>query len=119
MAQTVALTPWMGCVTLTSSGTAYQLSALLAALAATAAAPPLLGNANQAQYLSLQVDIAAGAAKVYVGNKLVSSTNFGVALVATQAFPIYSMSSNLIRLDHIWLTSDTNSVNVGVSFITR
>ncbi len=115
----VSLTPWMGCVTLATASTAYQLSALLEALTASSTAPPQLGNAKQATWLQLQVDIAAGAARVYVGNANVSAVNFGVALVATQAIPIAIGSSNLIRLDHIWLLADTDATKVGVSFITR
>lgn len=115
----VSRTPWMGCVTLTTNGTAYKLSALLEALAAGADSPPTLGNAKQVAWLQLQIDIAAGAAKVYVGNSQVSTSNFGVVLVATQTLPIDIASSNLVRLDQIWLLSDTDAVKIGVSFITR
>ncbi len=113
----ISRTPWMGSVTLTSSSTAYQLSALLAAL--SDAVKPLFTTTPTVQYLSIQVDPAAGGAKVYVGNESVSSTNYGVALFASQAFPIWSMGANLAHLDQIWILSDTGSIALGISFITR
>lgn len=107
--------PRMLTVTLTASGTVYQLATLLAA------ADPDLGRLSvmRAQQLSLQVDKGAGAANVQVGNADITSTNFGFNLVATQMLSFPSMSANLIRLDNIYLLSDTNSVAIHVALLTR
>jgi len=112
----VSRTPWLGSIVLPAQNTAYQLSARLA-LHAT---PPLVSlNVLIAQAIAIQLDISAGAANLYIGPQEVSTTNYGVALVAPQVWPIYSMDSNLINLDHIWLMSDTASTQVNISFITR
>ena len=114
---TVTRTPWCGTFTLTTAATAYRLSDLLAA----ATNPPRVpaNGPMRAQFLTIQADVNAGGARFYVGNSDVSSTNKGWELVATQVLPIYSMDSNLISLNDIYITSNTNSVKINVSFITR
>lgn len=103
--------PWMDSVTLTSTGTSYNLLTLLQAIDSKIP--------KKCQSVQLQVDIGAGGAKVYVGNSQVSATHCGAVLVATQAATPIGYDSNLVLLSDVWLTSDTNSVQVNVLVVTR
>ena len=107
----MARCPWMDSITLTSNAVVYNLLTLLQAI--DSAIP------KHAQSVSLQVDIGAGGAKVYVGNSNVASTHCGAALVATQSPTIIGYDSNLVILKDIYLTSDTNSIQVNVIVVTR
>lgn len=103
-------------VVLTDANTNYVLSTLLAGLTS----PPDLGTPPRAAVVQLQVDIDAGAAEVRIGNpSLLSDTDFGVVLVATQAHTIGPFESNLILLDHIVLRSDLAAIKVGVALVVR
>lgn len=110
-------TPWMGSLVLSDTN-AHQLSALLLALPSTQQ-PIMSANCPRCQYLVLGNDIDNGAAKLYVGNELVATNFFGYKMVASQFVPLYSMDANLIRLDHIWVLTDTNPTTVNVIMVTR
>jgi len=107
----------MGVVTLTTASTPYQLSALLTALPAATA--PTLGAVPRAEYIALQADPNAGGAKFYIGNEALSTTFYGILLYAAQTWPIYSTDVNIIRLDQVYVMSDTDAMKLGVTFITR
>ena len=114
----VSSTPWMGTVTLTTANTVYQLSALLAALGASIR--PAVGTPPRCQYVSIQANPGAQSSILYIGSRdTMSATDYGVYLIATQAWQVQSMDANLIRLDQIYLMSDGSSQTVNVTFITR
>ena len=98
-------------VTLTAANTNYSLLALLRAIDADFPA--------KAQMVQIQHDPAAGADLLWIGNEDMSATNHGVELVATQAFPINSLDSNLINLGDIWLRSDGAGKRINVAIVTR
>jgi hypothetical protein len=110
-------TPWLGCVVLSDTN-AHRLDTLLLALPSTQQ-PQISSNCPRCQYLVVGNDIDNAAAKLYIGNELVSTTFFGYKLVASQFIPLYSMEANLIRLDHVWVLTDTNPTTVNVTMVTR
>ena len=112
-----SMTPWMGTVTITLANTAYQLSTLVFA----ATNPPLTPATGvlRCEFLSIQADVDAGGARFFIGNSDVSSTNMGYELVATGNPSPMSMTSNLVRLDQIYVMSDTESTKLNITFITR
>lgn len=72
------------------------------------------------QAAQIQLDLNAGAANLYIGDALLcSSTNCGVQLVASQAFSIPSLSSNLVVLDDVGVMSDTAGVRINITVIAR
>lgn len=109
-------TPILKTVTLALANTNYRLSALLAALD-----PDIVGQVGQGrcQYLQIQFDINAGADLLRIGNVDLSDTNFGVTLVGTQAWPIQSVETNLIRTDQIYLRSNGAGHVVYVAMLVR
>jgi hypothetical protein len=109
-------TPVLKTITLTNANTNYQLSALLNALDGDIAHNPL---SSRCTYLQLQFDVNAGSDVLLIGNADLSATNFGVQLVGTQAWPVQSMDSNLIRLDQIYLRCTGPSRVVYVAMLTR
>jgi hypothetical protein len=114
----VSTTPWMGLVTLDTANTVYQLSTLLAAIQDSKR--PSVGTPARCQYLSIQADPDGQSAKYYIGNHSgMSAGDYGIYLIATQAWQVHSMDSNLIRLDHVFLMSDTASAKMSIAFITR
>ena len=119
----VAYTPWMGSFTLNDTD-AHQLSAILADAAYIAAAyHPFFGQftgmAPKCQYLVIGNDFQNGGKKLYIGNEGVSLTFFGDKLVAGQNVPFYSMETDLIRVDQIWVLADTTGLVVTVKLLTR
>lgn len=105
-------TPTLRSITLPQANTNYVLLALLQAL------DPQIPR--RAQALQLQFDVSAGAANLYIGNPTTLSTSdMGLQLVASQAWSIPSLDSNLILLDDIALRSDTGGVRVNVAIIVR
>lgn len=104
--------PWMRSLTLASANTNYNLFTLMQARDT--------GIQRHVQSCQIQFDISAGAANLYIGDaSLLSATDLGVQLVASQAFSIPSLSSNLIVLDDIAVRSDTSGVRVNVVAIAR
>ena len=104
--------PWMHSIVLTSNAATYNLYTLCVAISKNLP--------KMAQSVQLQVDIGAGAAKVFVGSPdSVSSTDCGAVLVATQAATTIGYTSDMVKLEDIQLTSDTNSVQVNVIITTR
>lgn len=73
-----------------------------------------------AQAVTIQLDNGAAGAKLSIGNPgITAPTNCGAKIVASQAFSIPSLSSNLIQLSDVALQSDTPSVQVNITIITR
>jgi hypothetical protein len=103
--------PTLVTVTIPTANTNVVLLTLLQALD-----PQIL---RRAQSIQLQLDVNAGAANLFIGNPGMTATNFGVQLVASQAFSIPSLDSNLILLDDIVLRTDGTNVKVNVALITR
>ena len=114
----VSYTPWMGSFTLTDTN-AHQLLALLKALPAAQQPIAVSASVPRCQYLIITNDIDNGGAKLYVGNSGVTTSFYGHKLVASQFVPLYSVDANLIRLDQIYLLTDTNPTVVTVSLLTR
>jgi hypothetical protein len=100
-------------VTLTTNGTAYNLYTLLHALNA--------GTPKVCQVLRIQLDVAAGSAKLFIGTAdyTPSATQNMAQLAASQVWPIDSVSSNLIQLQDIQLSSDTDGVRANITYVTR
>jgi hypothetical protein len=104
--------PWLQSVVLAVANTPYVLYALLQAVD-----PRVLRHCQSCQ---IQVDVGAGGARVYVGNVgTITATNVGVELVASQAYSIPSLSSNILVLDDIAVMSNTNGVRLNITAITR
>lgn len=103
--------PTLRTVTLPSANTNYVLLTLLQALDPT--------TLRRAQALQLQLDVNAGAANLFIGNPGMTSTDMGVQLVASQAFSIPSLDSNLILLDDVVLRTDGTGVKVNVAVVVR
>lgn len=103
--------PWGKTVTLTAASTAYSLLTLMQALDANVV--------KVAAHLRIFFGLGGGAAKLYIGNSDVSTTNYGSALVAGQVYELGPFLSNSIDLSSIFLLSDTPSVAVGVSQAVR
>lgn len=103
----------MRTITLASANFNFNLFTLLLAIDSQ--------TSRRAQSIQLQLDQSAGGANLFIGNPdTLSATNYGVALVATQAFSIPSLDSNLILLDDIALRTDTaGGIRVNVAIITR
>lgn len=115
----VSLTPWMGTVTLALANTAYALSTLLSALDESLKPQFPSNGPPRAQFVALQGDELNLGAKFFIGGPSLSATHKGVQIFGSQVWPIYSVEANLIRLDHVYLMSDTAGVSVNVSFLTR
>ena len=109
-------TPFLKAITLPNANQNYQLSALMNALDPDVCNSPLT---SRCQYLQLQFDQNAGSDLLFIGNADISGINFGVMLVGTQAWPLQSMDSNLIRLDQIYLRTTGVGRVVYVAALTR
>jgi len=122
-----SLTPWMGSFILNDT-LPHQLSEVLNdSNYILLANQPFINAIPKCQFLVIGNDINNGGAKVYVGNAGLTvnglngaSTSFyGQCLVASQQVPYYSMDSDLIRQDHIWVLTDTPGALVTVNMLTR
>lgn len=98
--------PWMKSVVLTNSATNYNLYTLMIGVDANA---PV-----RCRTLQLQVDPGAGSAKVYILNANGTTSNWGVELVASQAFRLDTSMVDSIPTNGFWLRSDTASITIGV-----
>jgi len=111
--------PYCKQLTLASNGTSYNLYTLL-----QAAAPSGVTVRKVACQLILQNDISDSTHKTFIGNSSLTAgsggadTGYDIA-TAGAALTMGPFSSNLIHLDEIYLTSDTNSQLVNVIAITR
>jgi hypothetical protein len=102
--------PWMHTVALTSSGTPYNLYALMSAIDPAA---PL-----SCVFLILQSNPAGSGAKYYIGNAGMSDTDYGFYLTAGQSVSLHDQSGDkLISTKSIWLLSDTSSQTFNVTAI--
>lgn len=108
-------TPWSRTVTLPNASQNYQLQTLVTALDASLNRQ----GPTRCTFLQLQLDKDAGGANLFIGNQNMTSTDYGTSLVATQAKSWPPMESNLLRLDHIYLRTDTPGVLVHVDMVTR
>lgn len=110
-------TPWMGTITLPVANKPYQLLERLQALGANAPTPDMF---NGLQFLTIQANEDGPAAtKYFIGNSNMSSSMKGVVIYAAQVYPIYSMESNLIRWDHVYLMASSSGETFNVAFIQR
>lgn len=97
---------------LTTHAVAYNLYTLCAVITP--------GISKFAQSVTIQVDIGAGAAKVYVGSPdSLAANDCGVAMVATQNFPPTAFTSDALKLEDFELMSDTDATQVNVTIICR
>lgn len=99
--------PWMKCVTLTNANQNYNLLALMQA--ADPRAP------ISCHILQIQLDPAAGSAKLRIMNQDGSDTNWGVELVASQAFQDGSPAGmNSVPTGGYWLRCSSAGKLVGI-----
>lgn len=110
--------PFYRQVSATSNASIYSLYTLL-----QAAAPASTTVRKVCSQCIIQADFAGGAAKYWIGNSDITAgsggAGSGVQLAASQAQQLGPFSSNLIHLDEIYLTSDTNGAKWNVTVITR
>lgn len=108
----------MRSVTLTNANENYNLATLLAAVAPTL--PGVVSGKIRCQMIQIQVDVDAGAARVFVGDPdSLSASDCGAELVATQALTIQSVDSNLIMLSDISVRTDTAGARINVTMVVR
>jgi len=94
-------------VTLTTHGTVYNLWTLIKAT---------FPNADGAcRELNLLGDPGNGAAKIFVGGNNVSSSNFGVQLIASQS-QTYRSNLNNVSLGNKGVVSDTDGSKLDVEW---
>lgn len=111
--------PWMGCVQLNNT----NVNSLLTLLE-TASKPPNLtwGAGAKVQYVSFQLDVAAGSDILYIGSPDVSATNWGLKVFAGQGWPFPSFESSLVALGDIYLYMPVVTINpnyVGIILVAR
>lgn len=109
----MANVPWMDTLTLTNAGTVYNLYSLLSAADVNLPKP--------AQALMIQADADMGAARMFVGDrKLTTNANsYGAMLEAGWSYGIDSLGANLLNLPDIYLSSNTNAFKLHVTVVTR
>lgn len=102
--------------------TAESLQSLLGALTGTAA----VVNLRPAQHccdVKIHADLNGGAAKFFVGNSNVTdvTTNagMGIQFSAGQTYELGPFSSNLLKLNDIFVCSDTASVRWDITVVVR
>lgn len=106
--------PRMLSLTLTDANTNYSLLELLQ----TADPSGFSGlGPFHVQSLQIQVDIDAGAARVYIGNSDISGTNHGRVLVATQADAQNSWQGTSVVLSAIYVRSNTATTVIHVEVL--
>lgn len=93
-------------LTLTTHATVYNLWTLI-----KASFPNARGACRE---LSLLGDPGNAAAKIFVGNNSVSSSNFGIQLTAGQSSTFRSSDQNAVPMNEIGLTSDTDGAKIDV-----
>jgi hypothetical protein len=106
----------MGTIQLPLANTAYQLLERINA----SPNPPTPDMFNGVQFLSIQANEAgANGTLYYIGNSNLTPTMKGSAISAGQTYPIYSMGSNLIRWDHIYVMSSVANETMNVAFLQK
>lgn len=117
----IARAPWLGNFTLNDTNV-HRLSDILKDVTyVDTEYQPFFGGGNisKAQFLVIKNDINNGGKRLNLGNEGLSTTFYGDQLVAGQELPIYSMESNLIVLDDIYLMAVTSGLIVCVKLLTR
>lgn len=66
------------------------------------------------QALQIQLDPDAGSARLRILNGAGNDTNWGVQLVASQAFNVATPGRNAVPTGSYWLRSDTAGVLIGI-----
>lgn len=66
------------------------------------------------QILQIQLDPMAGSAKLYIINATGSDTDWGVELVASQAFQVSTSGTNSVPPGSYWLRCSAAGKRVGV-----
>lgn len=94
--------------TLTTSGTVYNLYALI-----KASFPNAAGACRE---LTILGGPGNEAAKVFIGGNDVTSSNFGQQLIAGQG-TTYRSDRNNIPMSNMGLTSDTNAAKVDIQWM--
>jgi hypothetical protein len=108
----MAANPWGNTLNLASNAVAYNLFALIQAADVTVKYP-------QCCKLSIQLDPAAGAGKLYIGNSDVSSSNRGTELVAGQAKEFEGIEQNLYSLQNVWLRGSVDNLKVNINYVVH
>ena len=108
--------PWFGTLRLPTNGLSNQLTTLLRAKDAAQFTP---SEVIRFLWCTIQADEDLGAGNIWIGNSNVSSSEFGWHLVATQSVSIPASESNLLIANDVWFISDTDAVDIHVSFLTR
>lgn len=103
--------PVLKTVTLTTGGTKYNLLTLLQAID-----PGITGRCCK---LSIQLDPSAAGATLLIGNDDITTTNYGVSLVAGQFQTFENAALNVINCSQIWLQSATSSIRVNVAVLVQ
>jgi hypothetical protein len=108
----MAANPWLKRLLLPNANQAYNLYALMQAADATLAWA-------ECSKLQIQFDVDAGAARFKIGNEDISATEYGVQLVASQAWGIEAIEQNLIFLKNIWVFCDTADQYFSVAMVVH
>ena len=96
----------MKSITLTNANQNYNLLALMQVVDSRA---PI-----SCHILQLQLDPAAGSAKLRIVNQDGSDTNWGIQIVASQAFQVNSSGTNSVPIGNYWLRCSVAGKIVGV-----
>ena len=97
----------MKSLSLTSHTQKYNLWTLMQALDNTL-------KSSHCSKLQIQYDKGAAGANLFIGNDDLTTSNYGVSLVASQAFGIEEVALNVINLEQIYLQSDTDTQTIHV-----
>ena len=98
-------------VTITDHTKRFNLAQLFRAPAGNSYAGATIVNFDKqahvlVQYVTLQQDLLSAANYIYVGDKNVSATNFGIQVPRGDPMPLFPASGNTIRLSDLWVTCD-------------
>lgn len=102
--------PWMRSVVVPTANTPANLYDLMQAV------DP--GAPEKGAMVQLQAP-AGITGFLYIGNAQLSATDYGVFLVATQAFSVPTGNLNVVSMKAIWLMGTENNVRVGVTVVQR
>ena len=108
---------WGGAVTIPLANTNYSLETLFTNLAATDQ-PPLM-TIRRCQMIDFQTSSTLGGGIVRIGGRTLSDTMMWKYLYATQSWVVYSMESNLITVNEIYVRCDVAGTTLNVFMISR